>query len=638
MCAAEEGRNSLGIGAVRSTPRPSCASFSKWRRWVTLEEPPHPYYVSMDFAEQLKAQLNIVEVIGQYVRLKKQSSGQRYVGLCPFHSENTPSFNVHGTLGFYKCFGCDAKGDVFKFIQERESLTFPETLKLLAERYGIAMPERQRSDDPEGQKRGALLEMQEIAANTFRDNLRAAGGMEARRYLESRAVSKESMDEFRLGLADASGQQLIKKLQKFGPALMDESGLVGKREDGSFYDRFRARLMFPIHNEAGKVIGFGGRALRPDDKPKYMNSPGTPLYNKSTVLYNLHRAKIDARKHDRMILVEGYMDVIAVYAAGIKEVVAASGTAFHSDQVRMVKRQVAQQGNTGQVILNFDSDDAGAESTEKRIASFLAEGMRVRVLEIPGELDPDEYIQQNGADAYRKLLDGATPYFHWLADRTRHKFDMGTVEGRVDAFKHLWPTIQQVADRIERAAIADEMASYLNLDRETIRQQFKKAQRTEPAPSRTVSSAVPPNEKILLACLLASVDARVAIRHYLASSDSLRYLELHAIFAAIVNFDEKTGALALEQVVNQLEPHLQRILTEISFADLPMPEEGAAEQALHCLRALEAKGISTQCEVLRRKVQEMERAGDFAGALAAAEELNALKRHENSGTRSAARA
>jgi DNA primase len=580
----------------------------------------------MDFAEQLKSQLNIVEVIGQYVPLKRQGSGARYVGLCPFHSENTASFNVNGTLGFYKCFGCDAKGDVFKFIQERENLTFPETLKLLAERYGIPMPERQRPDDAESQKRAALYEMQEIAASTFQDNFRASGGADARKYVVGRNVSKESMDEFRIGLADASGQQLIKKLQKFGPVLMEESGLVGKREDGSFYDRFRTRLMFPIHNEAGKIIGFGGRALRAEEKAKYINSSGTPLYNKSSVLYNLHRAKIEARKNSRMILVEGYMDVIGVYAAGIKEVVAASGTAFHGEQVRMVKRQVAQSGNAGQVILNFDSDKAGAESTEKRIASFLAEGMRVKVLEIPGELDPDEYIQQNGADAYRKLLDNAASYFHWLVDRTRNKFDMSTVEGRVDAFKFLWPTIQQVSDRLERSAIADEVAGYLNLDRDTIRQQFKKAPRAEVAQPRAVSSAVPPNEKLLLACLLASGDARTAVRHYVSSSESLKLLELRPIFGAIVSFDETAKHFALEDIVNQLEPHFQRILTEIGFGELAISEEDAAGQAVNCLRALEAKAIDAQTEILRRKVQELERSGDFSGAMQVAEELNALKR------------
>ena len=583
----------------------------------------------MDFAEQLKSQLNIVDVIQQYVALKRQGSGARYVGLCPFHSENTPSFNVNGTLGFYKCFGCEAKGDVFKFIQERENLTFPETLKLLAERYGIPMPERHRSDDAETQKRAALFEMQEIAATSFQDNFRSSAGADARQYVEGRNVSKESMDEFRVGLSDASGQQLIKKLQKFGNALMEESGLVGKREDGSFYDRFRGRLMFPIHNEAGKIIGFGGRALRPDDKPKYMNSPGTPLYNKSTVLYNLHRAKTEARKNSRMILVEGYMDVIGVYAAGIKEVVAASGTAFHADQVRMVKRQVAQSGNAGQVILNFDSDKAGGESTEKRISSFLAEGMRVKVLEIPGELDPDEYIQQNGADAYRKLLSNASSYFHWLADRTRNKFDMGTVEGRVDAFKFLWPTIQQVSDKLERSAIADEVAGYLNLDRETIRQQFKKTPRAEAPRPRAVSSAVAPNEKLLLACLLASTDARTAIRHYVGDGDPLKGMELRPIFSAIVSFNEEARRFSLEDIVNQLEPHFQRILTEIGFGELPVAEDGAAAQALDCLRALENKAVATHMETLRRRVQELEKAGDFEGAMKVAEELNALQRRKS---------
>ena len=580
----------------------------------------------MDFAEQLKAQLNIVDVIQQYVPLKRQGAGQRYLGLCPFHSENTASFNVNGSLGFYKCFGCEAKGDVFKFIQERENLTFPETLKLLAERYGIPMPERHRPDDAESQRRAALFDMQEIAATTFQDNFRGSAGADARKYVEGRSVSKESMDEFRIGLADASGQQLVKKLQKFGPSLMEESGLVGKRDDGSFYDYFRARLMFPIHNEAGKVIGFGGRALRSDEKAKYLNSPTKGLYNKSAVLYNLHRAKTEARKNSRLVLVEGYMDVIGVYAAGIKEVVAASGTAFHAEQVRMVKRQVAQSGNAGQVILNFDSDKAGAESTEKRIASFLAEGMRVYVLEIPGELDPDEYIQQNGADAYRKLLDHSASYFHWLADRVRNKFDVSTVEGRVDAFKFLWPTIQLVSDRIERSAIADEVAGYLNLDRDTIRQQFKKTPRAEPAQPRAVSSAVAPNEKLLLACLLASADARTAIRHYVNGADSLKGLELRPIFAAIVAFNEETRRFSLEDIVNQLEPHFQRILTEIGFGELPVSEEGAAGQAVDCLRALEAKLIDAQMEALRRRVQELERAGDFPGAMQqVAEELKCPK-------------
>ncbi len=583
----------------------------------------------MDFAEQLKSQLNIVDVIGEYVRLKRQGSGARYAGLCPFHQEKTPSFSVNRDQQFYYCFGGCGGGDVFKFVQQIETLSFPETLKFLAERYGIPMPERQRPDDPEAQRRAALYEMQEIAATTFQDNLRGTAGTEARKYLESRNVSKASMDEFRIGLSDASGQQLVQRLQKFGPALIEESGLIGKRESGGHYDVFRARLMFPIHDAGGKVIGFGGRALRPDGKQKYINSPATKLYNKSTVLYNLHRAKIEARKRDRMILVEGYMDVIGVYAAGIKEVVASSGTSFGPEQVRMIK----QQTGSGCIILNFDSDKAGAGATEKYITPCLAEDLRVKILEIPGGLDPDELIQKNGADSYRKLLDSADSCFHWLADRARNKFDMNTAEGRVDAFKFIWPSIQHVHDRLERSAIANEMAEYLRVDREVIRQEFKRLPKAEsPQKARAISSAVAPNEKLLLTCLLASQNARVAIRHYLANSgDFMAPLELRSIFELILRFDEDSRPFSLEAIAGALESRFQRILAEISFSELGMPEEGAAEQALQCLRALETKANDARAETLRRQVRELEQSGNFAEAMRLAEELNTLKRANSGG-------
>ena len=584
----------------------------------------------MTFAEQLKGQLSIVDVVGQYVRLKRQGAGNRYVGLCPFHSEKTPSFSVNGALQIYKCFGCDAGGDVFKFVQEIESLTFPETLKLLAERSGIPMPERQRANDPEAQRWAALLEMHEVAAEVFQSNLRGSSGSDARAYLAQRGVTRDAMNEFRLGLSDGSGQQLVQRLQKYGPALLEESGLVAKRNDNSLYDRFRARLMFPIHNESGKVIGFGGRALRPGDEPKYLNSPETKLYKKSTILYNLHRAKIDARKHDRMILVEGYMDVIGVYSAGIHEVVASSGTSLGFDQVRAIKRQVSQQqANTGQVILNFDPDAAGARSTEKYIGALLAEGLRVKVLTIPDGLDPDEYIQQNGADAYCALLERAPSYFHWLADRARAKFDMRSGEGRADAFKFLSPVLQHVHDRVERAAIANEMAEYLNVDREIVRESFRRNTRTQaPAKPVDITSAIHPNEKLLLACFLASTEARVVIKQYLRRVDMLPLLELRPIFEASIAVDvhEEELPFSIDAVSGQLEPRMQRILAEFAFSDLGIREDDAAQQALHCLQALETKSVTALCDNLRRRIRQMEQEGNFAEALRLADELDRRKR------------
>jgi DNA primase len=583
---------------------------------------------AMNFAEQLKNQLNIVDVVGQYVRLKRSGAGPRYVGLCPFHSEKTPSFGVHSALQFYKCFGCDASGDVFKFVMELESLTFPETLKVLAERYGIPVPERQRSDDPDTQQRAALLEMHEIAAEAFQTNLRNPAGAEARSYLESRGVSRASMDEFRLGLSDASGQQVVQRLQRFGPALLEQSGLVIKRQEASgFYDRFRARLMFPIHSESGKVIAFGGRALRSSDEPKYLNSPETKIYKKSSVLYNLHRAKMDARKHDRMILVEGYMDAIGIYAAGIHEVVASCGTSLTIEQVRAMKRQISQQqASTGAIILNFDADTAGAKSTEKYIAALLAEGLRVKVLELANGLDPDEYIQKNGADDYQKQLDGAMSYFHWLAARAKARFDMGRAEGRVDAFKFMVPAIQQINDPVERNAVANEVAEFLNVDRDVIRETFRRMQVPKlEQKSRDLSSAIPPNEKLLLSCLLLSADAREAIKEYVSRAHVLHVLELRRIFEAVLALDTDGVPFSVQALASRLEPRLQRILTDLSFSELGINEEDAAYQAVHCLRALETKAVSAACNTLRQRIRELEERGEFTEALRLADELNRTK-------------
>ena len=584
----------------------------------------------MNFAEQLKNQVNIVDVIGQYIRLKRFGAAHRYKGLCPFHSEKTPSFNVDGQNQFYKCFGCDAKGDVFTFVQEMDSLTFPEALKSLAERYGIPIPQRSNADDPAAQRRDAIYEMHEIAAGVFQDNLRGPAGAQARQYLESRNVSIAAADEFRLGLSDASGQQLAGRLQKFGSDLLERSGLVGKRQDGSgFFDRFRNRLMFPIHDESGKVIAFGGRALRSGDEPKYLNSPETYIYKKSTVLYNMHRAKIEARKHDRMILVEGYMDVIGVYSAGFREVVASCGTALNNLQVRAIKRQTAQQNaNSGQVFLNFDPDPAGARSAEKYIGAFLAEGLRVRVVELPGDLDPDEYIQKNGADAYSGRLKNAVSYFHWLAMRASDKFDLQTVEGRVDAFRWILPAIEHVSDGMEKAEVMKEIAAVLKLDRnivvEQLRNGAKRPERSRKALS--LASAFPPNEVLLLTCLLVSPNACQTVKHYLSTRESvIESLEMKVIFESILAMEHENVPFSLPALSDRLEPRLQAVLTEISFAEAVIQEEDAAQQALHCLRALEAKAVTARHIDLKRRVRELENQGKMQEALVLLEELQQAK-------------
>ena len=579
----------------------------------------------MNFAEQLKNQLDIVDVVGHYVRLKRQGAGPRWVGLCPFHSEKTPSFGVHSGHQYYKCFGCDAAGDVLKFVQQIESLTFPETLRCLAERYNIPIPERQRDDDPESRRTAALLEIHEAAATIFQENLRGNAGAEARRYLESRGVAPDAVREFRIGLSDPGGQQLVQRLKNFGENLLLDSGLVAKRQDApGLYDRFRGRLMFPIHDGSGKLIAFGGRALRPDEKVKYINSPETRLYTKSAVLYNLHRAKIAARKNDRMILVEGYMDAIGIYSTGVQEVAAICGTALGAVQIRAIKQEISYQSGKGNVILNLDSDAAGAKSTEKYIATLLSHGLRVRVLDIPGGLDPDEYINENGPAGYAKLLDETQSYFHWLVASARKKFDTRTAEGRIDAMKVLLPAVEQVQDRIERAAIATEIADQLGVERELIHRALKPGAVAVATRPPDPASAVPPNEKLLIACMLASSDARSVIRHYFADSQLLETLELKPVVRAILTSEEQ-ARLPLSDISETLDPHFRKILEAISFSESGVGEERAVAQALDCLKKLEGESHQAQCDALKKQIRQLEREGNAAEAMRVYEQLNTLR-------------
>ncbi|MCX6632293.1 MAG: DNA primase [Candidatus Solibacter sp.] len=413
----------------------------------------------MDFVEQLKSSVDIVNVVGEYVRLRR-SGANRYMGLCPFHNEKTASFTVHAVHQFYKCFSCGAGGDVVKFVMEKEGLSFYEALKTMSERYGVPMPKRSQYADEDSKVRGSLLAMHEAAEENFRANLQSQIGEAARGYIARRGLAAETVEHFGLGYSDRSGRALVRLFGQrgFPVAQMEESGLVGKRQDGSLYDRFRNRLMFPIHNESGKIIGFGGRALSPDDEPKYLNSPETPIYKKSHVLYNLHRAKEAVRKEDRVILVEGYMDAIGVTAAGFRNVVASCGTALTAQQVQAMKR------HADRIAVNFDPDAPGANAAQRSIDILLQEDIQVYVVELDGGLDPDEYCKERGATAYRNRVENAQSYIYWLADRARAKHDMRSTQGQIAVLEILVPAVQKIPDTLERLKLAIDVAGYVGVD------------------------------------------------------------------------------------------------------------------------------------------------------------------------------
>jgi DNA primase len=573
----------------------------------------------MDFVEQLKSQVRIEDVVGEYVKLRK-SGPSRYMGLCPFHNEKTPSFTVHVVHQFYKCFSCGAGGDVVKFVMEKEGLSFWEALKQLAERYGIPLPKRSQYSDDDAKQRGSAFEMHEMAQEAFRTNLAGPAGEPARAYLERRGVAAETIAQFGLGYSERSGNALARMFAKrnFPSAQIEQSGLVGQRQDGSFYDRFRNRLMFPIHNESGKVIGFGGRALSADDEPKYLNSPETAIYKKSQVLYNLHRAKESIRKQDRVILVEGYMDAIGVTAAGVANVVASCGTSLTAQQVQAMKRHSAR------IAVNFDPDAPGANAAERSIGLLLEEGMQVRIVELDGGLDPDEYCRDRGAAAYQQRLEEAKGYFYWLADRARAKHDVHTSEGVVAVLNALLPAVEKVTDPLARSAIANDLASYIGVPPGMVLDSFRKtAASRQDKPIERPKIALRHDERLLLNAILTDEEVSKEIVEQLQQSDAAAGFASRRVFQAAYTLLAAGGRLNFESLHARLEEADRNLLAEAVLEGEPEVSRGAVEAAMESVRRSQERG---QRDQIKARIREAERAGKWEEALRLAAELEGSER------------
>jgi DNA primase len=461
-----------------------------------------------DFAHTVKEQADIVRIVGEYVKLRK-SGAQNFQGLCPFHQEKSPSFSVHATRQFFHCFGCGASGDVFAFVQKLENISFPEAVRLIAEKLHIPMPKVSYSSPEEaraGGMRGGLIDIHERACAFFLAQLRKPEAAHAREYLASRGLTPEQITEFRIGYAPDSGFLLRDALRsQYDEELLRESGLFswkqkdegsGARGQGSepasesgqgatIYSKFRNRVMFPIANEQGKVIAFTGRTLATDEKagPKYLNSPETPIYSKSRVLFNLDKAKEAIRKLEYAILVEGQMDCISVYNAGFHNVIASSGTAFTELQAKLLARF------SKNVVVNFDPDTAGAAAAERTLTLLISEDFQVKVLTLESGFDPDLYIRRKGSDAYEEALRHSQKYFDYLIERARTLFPSRTPEGKVKALNYLLPHIQRVPSRIVRDEWANEVSHRLGIDSAVLRQELRHAASTRSASRVTTASS-----------------------------------------------------------------------------------------------------------------------------------------------------
>jgi DNA primase len=416
--------------------------------------------------EEVKTRLNIADVIGEYVSLRPASAGS-LKGLCPFHDEKSPSFNVRPSQGFYHCFGCGEGGDVYKFVQQMDQLSFTEAVEKLAARIGFELSYEEGSASPEQGQKSRILEANNAAAAFYQEQLMTDAAIPGREFLKGRGFDKAAAEQFGIGFAPKGWNGLFDFLTKKGFSI-DElvaAGLVTKSDRGA-YDKFRGRLIWPIRDTTGQVIGFGARKLFDDDQgPKYLNTSDTLVYHKSQVLYGIDLAKKDISKQQRVVVVEGYTDVMACHLAGVTTAVATCGTAFGDDHIRIINRLLsADKDVPAEVIFTFDPDAAGQKAAMRAFADSSKFTAQTFVAVGPDGLDPCDLRSARGDEAVRAMIEVKKPLFEFAIKQKLSKFDLGTIEGRVAAARAAAPIVAGIQDPAMRPAYTRELAGWVNLD------------------------------------------------------------------------------------------------------------------------------------------------------------------------------
>jgi DNA primase len=571
----------------------------------------------MSQVDEVRAAADIVKIVGDYVKLRK--AGANYMGLCPFHQEKTPSFAVHPAKQIFHCFGCGVGGDVFKFVMMIDSLTFPEALRRVAEKVGVTISESfgEAAYDPNARIRAELYKMHEVAAKFFSGQLTGtAEGRLARAYLEDRGLNDEAVGRFRLGYAPGDGQALIRHLSGVPreilqgesgnvSELLEKSGLVGHDAERSrYYDRFRRRIIFPIANDSGKIVAFAGRALG-DEQPKYLNSPETPIYTKGRVLYHLDRAAQAIRKLDYAILVEGYMDCIAVASIGVENVVASCGTSLTEGQIRLLARY------SRRIVVNYDPDSAGVAATERSLALLLEEGFEAKVLALPGKLDPDSFIRKEGSGRYRELLSGASSYIDYLTDRAIAAHNLTTPEGKVGAANAVLPYLARVPNPMLRVELAGRLAERLHLDQRLLRDELRRVAgsarsevRIQPESAALKATVA---EKELLRAFVEDQELADELLPQIVEQGMLEGLLTEPIFKRFLELRQKGEKAEPSTLEEPQSAEVRQALYEGLFWAVEPPDRGRIDRHLQSLRARRAR---RQLDALRTAIQQAIQAND----------------------------
>ena len=531
--------------------------------------------------DDIRRSSDIVEVVGGVVKLRRR--GKNFIGLCPFHQEKTPSFNVNPEMQIYKCFGCGKGGNVFQFVMETERVSFVEAVRSLAERAGIQIPEEGK-DEKAQEENDRILNALRFAGRLFHDNLtKTDEGRSALEYFKGRGFSDETMRAFGLGYALNSWDGLLNHAHREG--IQDEdllaAGLLRKRDDGSFYDYFRGRAMFPIFSAAGRVVAFGARKMRDDDpiQGKYINSPETPVYSKSRVLFGLSHAKDAIRQEDSVLLVEGYADMISLFQAGVQHVVASSGTALTDDQLSLLGRY------TKSLVLVYDGDSAGSRATIRGIDLALEKDMDLRIVALPAGEDPDSYVRNHGAKAFRELLGQAVSFIDFKAAEYRKMGLFDTPEGKAKAVRAIVQSIGRISDELKRSFFIKDVAERYGLYESVLWKEMEKSVGKErraaestvgsipssggnvvgtmPSTTPTLPREIPSAERAVLKLFLEL--HREAIEYLMANlhEDDVTDPRVNTLIQRVLHDVEQTGTFDVAAAIQSTDdPSLRDLMTD----------------------------------------------------------------------------
>ena len=579
-----------------------------------------------EITDEIRHRVTILEVVSPHVTLRR--SGRSYKGLCPFHSEKTPSFTVDPERGFFYCFGCHAGGDVFDFVMRMGSLTFAEARQELAERAGIRMERSTREEQASGERERLLRAVAEAAA-FFQAQLGGPAGETAARYLAKRRVDPAIQQAFRLGFAPAGWDNLTQALHArgFDAGILEQAGLaVARPAGGGYYDALRDRVVFPIHDLQGRPVAFGGRVLD-DSTPKYLNTRETPLFTKGKTLFALSDAREAIRETGEAVVVEGYMDALACHQYGVRNAVASLGTALTIDQVLVLKRFASR------AILVYDADAAGVGASERGLEVFDQAELPVRVAVLPRDSDPDAFLRKEGPDAFRGVCLAALPIFDYKLALASRRFDGRTVEGKVGIVNEIGQLIISVTNPVRQEEYVRLLAGRLGVREEAIRGQLRRIGRARsgggevcaPAEMQPASDASgrAVTERELLHLLVANAGARDSLRGVV--SPEMFVEPAHRELAAALLSEEAAGAgdpgWLRERLRNET---VISLLSRFLIAEPPAGDQQRA--ADDCARRLRKFAVQERVDELRRALEQAERAGDQDRVEALQGELQELYR------------